>query len=239
LDHPFSTYAEAIRSIVAALTISRPDHDPKVLLFNSGGPGEGKTTLAVSLAVYLSKLGRRVILLDLDMRRPSVAIELGERVNGVRPRPLDEGRRLEDFIQPVQGLPLDFLAAPRGISDEPLSLFESSELSRLVQTLRARYDYVIIDSAPLLVIAESRLLTRLADKVVFVVEWGKTRRQVAVNALGLMLNRSFGDEIDGGNIVAVVSRVNLRKHARYDYGDSGEFLLAYRDYITGTKKIAS
>lgn len=236
LDQRFSPYAEAIRTLVAALQVSQPEQDPKVLLCSSSVPAEGKTTLAVSLAVYLAMLGRRVILVDLDFRRPAIMRELGGKVNPSLLDLLRTGGSIADAVQHVNGLPLDFLVPPRSELAEPLGPFASNDMSRLIQTLRGQYDYVVIDGAPLLAIAEARLLVSLADRTLFVVEWGKTRREVALNALSLLPNALPEDQSTQGRVSAVVSKVNLRKHARYNYGDSGECLIEYSNYFNGTGK---
>jgi Mrp family chromosome partitioning ATPase len=234
LKERFSPYAEAIRSVAAGLQISSAKKDLKVLLVTSSVPAEGKTTMAVSIAVYLAALGRRVVILDLDFRRPAVARELGAKAaNGDLMDLIDQSRPLPVCVQHVPGLPLDFLVAPRGIRTEPLSLFASDDMARLVRQLRSNYDHVIIDSAPLLAIAETRLLAALADTVLFVVEWGKTRREVAMNALRL-LPGGFLDNNKPANVSAIVARVDLSRHARYSYGDSGECIIEYGSYFANS-----
>lgn len=228
----FSPYAEAIRSVVAALRLTAPGPKSKVILVSSSLPAEGKTTLAVSVAVYLATVGRRVIIVDLDFRRPAVPRELG--LSGAD-RGLDDGGgqdRLAKSVQPVAGLPLDYLAAPRGGGVDPLGLLASSHIDQLLQRLRLDYDYVIIDSAPLLAVAEARLLIPLADRTLFVVKWGATRRETAENALSLLPDSILHGADSKGRVNAVVTRVDLRKHARYSYGDSGECLVDYGRYLT-------
>jgi polysaccharide biosynthesis transport protein len=239
LTHPFSPYAEAIRALVAALHVSQPNQQPKVLLFSSSVPAEGKTTLAVSVAVQLATLGRRVILVDLDFRRSAIMRELGGSVNGGLLDLLNQSGSLADSLQRVMGLSLDFLIAPRGTPTEPLSIFASDNIYRLLRVLRSQYDYIVIDSPPLLAIAEARLLVSLADKVLFVVKWGKTRQEVVLNALRLLPHDVLDGENLNGRVSAVVSRVDLKKHARYNYGDSGECLVDYGSYFSSANKMIS
>jgi len=231
-----SPYAEAIRCVVASLQIPRQTRKPRVLLFSSSVPAEGKTTLAVSVAVCLATLGRRVVLVDLDFRRPAVVRELGGGGNCGLLDVLDRGRPVRDSVRRVPGLPLDFLAAPRGAPAEPLALFASGGVPNLFAKLREEYDDIIVDSAPLLVIAETRLLLSLADAFIFVVEWGKTRRDVAMSALSLLPSGMLDAGAPKHKVSAVISRVNLKKHARYNYGDSGECLVAYGSYFAEAGK---
>lgn len=233
LKQQFSPYAEAIRSVVAALRLTAPGQKSKVILFSSSLPGEGKTTLAVSVGVYLATVGRRVIIVDLDFRRPAIPRELGMGDTDASVPSIDPSDPLVKSVQPLPGLPLDYLAAPRGGGADPLGLLASSHIDQLLQRLRREYDYVIIDSAPLLAVAEARLLIPLSDKTLFVVKWGATRRETAENALKLLPEAMLGDAHSKGRVSAVVTRVDLRRHARYSYGDTGECLVDYGRYLTG------
>jgi polysaccharide biosynthesis transport protein len=224
-SQPFAPYTEAIRSIVAALGLVDARTAPKVVLLSSSLPQEGKTTLAVSLAAYAAFLGRRTILVDLDFRHPAVLRELTENTRG--------GSELlpvealgPDPILHSESLNLDYLALPRDGAD-PLVRFAGDHISRLLIRLRATYDCVIIDSAPLLAITETRLLSSLADKILFVVKWGATSRDVAQNALRVLNGSEARWKAQPGIVGAVITQVDLRKHARYRYGDAGEFLAQY------------
>jgi capsular polysaccharide biosynthesis protein/MinD-like ATPase involved in chromosome partitioning or flagellar assembly len=230
LAEPFSAYAEAIRSVVVTLQMAAPPRAPKVLLVSSSVPMEGRTTLALSLAAYIAHLGRRVLLVDLDFRRGSILDELDGRAER---GPLDlhlQNRPPAEFIQHIPDLGLDYLPMPRCRVD-PLALFVREQTPRLLRQLRESYDCVIIDGPPLLGTAESRLLPSMADKLLFVVKWGTTRRDVAENALRLL--RGAGSDKDSSELpTAILTRVDLKQHARYRFGDAGEFLVKYRNYYS-------
>jgi hypothetical protein len=102
-------------------------------------------------------------------------------------------------------------------------------LNRLLNMLRQRYQVIIIDSAPILAVAETRLLPEIADQILFVVAWGRMRREIVRNAIGLVrTSASLGHRT--GSVRAVVTQVDLNRHARYRYGDSGECLVEYQRY---------
>ena len=192
LAKPLSAYTEAIRSVVASLQLAGPDRAPKVVLVSSSVPGEGKTTLAVSLASYVASLGRRVLLVDLDFRHSSIQRELGGKAEaGVLDLLLHERSRAE-VIQHLPDLRLDYLPVSRRPAD-PFALFASNQMRQLLGELRGDYDLVIIDGPPLLVITEARLLASMVDKVLFVVKWGSTRRDMVQNALALLRDASESD----------------------------------------------
>lgn len=226
LSAPFAPYAEAIRSLAASLQLASPGVGVQTVLISSSVPREGKTTLAVSLAVYAALIGRRVVLVDLDFRRPAVWRELANsRGSDVAAAYAADGLSLA-AIEALPQLGLDVL--PIGLPADPLLPFAGGELPRLLNQLRARYDCIVIDGPPLLSVTEPRLLATFADKILFVVKWGSTRRDMAQNALSLL--RDARPSSGGETIAGVITQVDMNKHARYRYGDAGESFVRYARY---------
>lgn len=236
---PFAAYTEAIRSLAAQLNLTGHQTGPKVILVSSSVPKEGKTTLAVSVAVYAAQLGKRAILLDLDFRHPAALRELGANAGDGVFDLLDQDQVAFSTaaVQSIPGLGLDFLPVHYG-ADDPLVPFVGGQLPRLIRRLRASYDCIVIDGPPLLAVTEARLLAALADKILFAVRWGSTRREIAQNALNLLLAlRVTGEPSSVDTIGAVVTQVDLQKHARYRYGDVGESFVRFRRYyIEGSRR---
>jgi polysaccharide biosynthesis transport protein len=216
----FSPYTEAIRSAAATLQLAEPTSASQTLLISSSVPKEGKTTLALSLSTYLALLGRRVLLIDLDFRQGSPLRQQEKRLGH---EILDinlQDRPAAKSIQHIPELGLDYLPMDRS-SVDPLSLFAREQVPRLLDELRATYDCVIIDGPSLLGAAEARLLPSMVDRVLFVVKWGSTRREVALNALSPIR------DAEQESPVAILTQVDLARHARYRYGDVGELLAKY------------
>ena len=231
LAKPLGAYTEAIRSVVASLRLTASIGAPKVVLVSSSVPGEGKTTLAVSLATYVASLGRRVLLVDLDFRHPSVQRELGGKSSAMLAGTgvldlLGDARPPAEVIQHLPELRLDYLPMARRPAD-PFAAFADDGLRRLLDRLRAEYDCVIVDGPPLLVITEARLLASMVDKVIVAVKWASTRREVVRSALDLLRpsgarSRAVaplfqpvtrdGDTIDVAGVV--LTQVDMKKHAR-------------------------
>ncbi|MBV9566496.1 MAG: AAA family ATPase [Hyphomicrobiales bacterium] len=232
LRHPFSAYTEAIRSVVAGLRLTMPHEPSKIILTSSSVPSEGKTTLAVSLAVYIAQIRRRVLLVDLDFRHPTVQRALRTRAKRGVVDLLLHDLPPADVIQRVPHLGLDFLPMTRCPLD-PVTLFAGDQLTRLLHQLRESYDCVIVDGPPLLGVTESRLLAGMADKVLFVVKWGSTRRETAQNAVNVL--RSAGC-LDQNRVQpsTVLTQVDLKEHARYRYGDVGEHFVKYEKYYSNS-----
>ncbi|WP_158258432.1 GumC family protein [Rhodopila globiformis] len=225
LSKPFSPYAEAIRSVVASLQLMPESRSaPKAILVTSSLPGEGKTTLAVSFAVYAAQLGRRVLLVDLDLRNPSIPRELASRLTTDAPQPGHDGHAIVQSIQHLPGLHLDYLPLRRSPATDPV-LFVNARVKELLDSLREQYDCILIDSAPLLSITETRLLATMADRILFVIKWGSTRRDVARSAISVLRNSGMleRDCVKLTNIV--VTQVNPKQHAAYSYVDPPDHML--------------
>jgi polysaccharide biosynthesis transport protein len=217
LQNPYAAYAEAIRSVVAALQLAAPEVAPKLTLISSSVPNEGKTTLAVSFAVYAAFIGRRVLLVDLDFRHPGVARELRRQAE----TDVLDALSLDDLsaaaVDHFPGLDLDYLPM-RGRQDDPLRRFVSGHVPRFLGKLRDSYDCIIVDSPPLLAVAEARLLAAMADKVLLVVKWGSTQREMARDAANLLRDLGLLGGNRSGLVSAVLTQVNLKKYAQYRYG---------------------
>lgn len=215
---PFSPYADALRSAVAMLRLVEPGH-PKVILISSSISGEGRSTLAQGLATHISVLGRRALLIGIDPRRGvSIAAfkEAGDR------RIVDlQNRSLEESIRHIPEIGFDYVQ----ISGYRLDAMSTTEqVSGVIRQLRERYDCVIIDGPPVLAAVEARLLPSIADKLLFVVKWSDTRRDIAQNAMGLLRNCGCFENERGDFAAAIVTQVDLKKHAQYRYGDASEFV---------------
>lgn len=232
LTEPFSAYAEAIRSAVATLGLAAGStRTSKVILISSSVPGEGKTTLARSLAAYVGVLGRRVLLVDLNFRQGSPLGGFDDTAErGIVDLPLPN-RPPAALIRHIAEARLDYLPMA-GYRLDPLALFAREQMPRLVRQLRERYDCVIIDGPPVLGSVEARLLPSIADKLLFVVKWESTRREVAQNALSLLRDSGCLDKDRSDLAIAIVTQVDLKRHARYRYGDVGEFLAKHSKYYS-------
>jgi len=108
----------------------------------------------------------------------------------------------------------------------PPDLLGSDNMKRLLAELAQVYDFVILDCSPVLAVTDSRVLTRLADKTVFVIQWEKTRRETVLH--GMKQIREAGGKLAG----AVLTRVDVKRHAQYDFADSGYYHGRYKKYYT-------
>jgi succinoglycan biosynthesis transport protein ExoP len=173
---PATAYAGAVRSVLDAIQAAGPC---KVLLVTSTLPGEGKTTLAVSLAALAGRSGR-VLLIDLDLRQPNVHRVLGHEAGAGLVEHVMEGRPLAEVLRRDEATGIDFLPVGAPTLD-PSELIESQRMRQLLETGRAGYDLVVIDCAPVGIITDARIAAGLADKTVFVVHWRVTEARAALD----------------------------------------------------------
>ncbi len=228
-----SAYAEAIRSIHTRLSLSFGQKAPKVIAIVSADAGEGKSTIALSLARQQVQAGRRVVVVDTDFRRSRLAA----RIHGITDAPglsevLKSAANPRDVIQSDPRSAVDLVVAGRERLDN-FDLGDAAKLDAFLKCLRdgfgARdgYDLILLDAPPLLAVSDAQLIASVADATLMVVRWGKTRRRVVQYAIEQQAR--FGGRIDG----IVLSMVDVKKHAYYGYGDSGYYYGKSAKYYHG------
>jgi succinoglycan biosynthesis transport protein ExoP len=177
-----SSFAESMRVFRTSIQLSSTSRESRVIAITSCQPGEGKSTLSMNLAAALAQGGKKVVLVDTDMRRPSVYWRLG----------LSDRKGLSEFLtglEPLDGViqthktlaSLDVI--PSGICPPlPADLLASDQMKKFVEALRERYEYVIFDSPPALSVTDPLIVASLADGLVLVIRQGYCTRAMLVRA---------------------------------------------------------
>ncbi len=219
IDKPQSVYVESLNSLLVSLSLTNPDHDPQVFQITSSIPEEGKTTLAVSLARQLSVSGKTVVLVDGDLRRAAVERKLGLKPKemGLTDLVLAPDRDLEDFLSKDPKSDVCVLAPGTAAYVNATDLLSSQRMKRIVETLRARFDYVIFDAPPVMAVADARQISQFVETTLFVVRWNKTPVKVVKAALKQL------DTVQAGIAGIVLQSVDLKRYSRVGYGDSGYY----------------
>jgi len=210
--NPRSIISEAFRVIRTSIMYSNPDNPPKSILVTSSQPLEGKTTSASNLALSLTQNGKSVILIDADLRKPrlhKLFANGNSRANGYGLSNYLIGEaELDEIIHDNEGLGLNVVTSGT-IPPNPAELLGSNKMHELIDKLIEKFDYVIMDGAPVMGFADSRLLSRFVDGVVLVTSIGITQRNNLKNVI---------EEIYkvGGNILGTV--VNRQSAGKGKYG---------------------
>jgi succinoglycan biosynthesis transport protein ExoP len=208
---PLSRFAESIRSIKLAIDLNPTKTSNKVVGITSALPNEGKSTIAASLAQLIAHAGKRVIIVDCDLRNPSLSANLAPFATTGIIDVLSGARTLEQTIWKDPKTNLTVLpAAKRARLLHTSEILSSEETRILFDRLRAIYDYVIVDLPPLAPIVDVRATTPLMDCFVLVVEWGRTKIDVIQHALHTAPN------VYENLIGSVLNKTDMSAMKRYD-----------------------
>lgn len=206
---PRSSYAESFRSIKTNIKYSAFGKDKKVILITSANPGEGKSTTASNLALTLSMDNKKVVLIDCDLRRPTIHKSFSISGYVGLSELLIEDKELSEVIQ-VYNENLDIIPAGK-IPPNPAELLASEQMEMVLHELRLRYEYIIIDTTPLGVVADSQILTSKSDGTVLVARQGKTKKDKLANCKKLI------EQVGGKTIGIIINRVDMKGKDYYYY----------------------
>lgn len=218
-----SAFAESLRGLRASIRIDGAS--AKVIAITSALPKEGKTTTAICLARSMALSGERVVLIDCDLRQRGVS------------RFVHGSEALPGFMEVLRGeAPLEqaiIRDGPTGMTILPVSsrdnqdtseLMTGAPMDALLSRLRMLYDVVILDLAPVLPIADTRVMIEKADTTIFMVRWRKTPDHAVRAALRLL--PTSGSRLAG----IALTRVNMRKQGRFAHGDEAYYYREYKSY---------
>ena len=215
-----SQLSTSIETARIVLRFSNATAVPKVILLTSAIPGEGKSAVARLLATSSALSGRRTALVDCDLHHGSLSKQFGRKSSGLA-QVLTGGTDIASVT--VQDPATGLFVIPAGFAVKgPADLLSSQAMQELVTQLREQNDYVVMDASPLLPVVDALALAGVADKIVMIVEWGRTSRTSVSEALKTL--RSAGYSIGG----IVLNKVDYKRLASYGYGFG-------RDYTYGSR----
>jgi capsular exopolysaccharide synthesis family protein len=223
LGAPMSQFAEAFRALRTSLLLSVAGREPQLILLTSATPGEGKTTVAMNLACVLGQRDVRVLLIDADLRRPTVHHRFNINGKVGLSSVLTGSVSLEQAIQKVPELPTLDILVSGPVPPFPTEMLASEAMRQMLAHCRNTYTHIVLDSPPLLSITDSVVLAHDSDAVVLVVRQGKSNKHAVRRARDLLLRA--GTRITGTALNAV--DLNSPEYYAY-YGYSG-----YSGYASG------
>ncbi|MGB9187095.1 MAG: polysaccharide biosynthesis tyrosine autokinase [Methylovirgula sp.] len=224
VDSPFSQFTEALRSVKVATDLNGVVQANKVIGITSSLPNEGKSTIAANFAELIAHAGGKVILVDADLRNPSVSRRLAPGAEIGFVDVLAGRANLEAALWTDSSSGLHFL--PAGSTSKLMHTNEilgSDGVKKLFDRLRETYDYVIVDFAPLAPVVDTRTTTNFIDSYVYVIEWGRTKIDVAQHSL------SAAPEVYDRILGVVMNKADMSVLGRYERYRSNYY---YRKYYS-------
>lgn len=213
-EEPSSIFSEAIRSLRSVLLISRSGTPPQVILVTSANAAEGKSTLSLNLAGALAQQEKRVLLLEADLRRPILAQRMNLSAAGGLSTAL---ANQEQVFQPlsVEAEPHLYIIPAGPTPPFPAELLGSPRMAHLLHGWRKQFDFIVIDSPPILPIADVRTLVGHADATVLVVRAGATSRVALQRSYDILLQHAREQALPA--IGAVLNGMSLHSAGYYGY----------------------
>jgi exopolysaccharide transport family protein len=212
LAKPLSRFSEAIRSLRSAIQMSDVDHPPRVLQLTSTIPGEGKSTIAATIAVSAAQSGQKTLIIDCDLRHPSTS----------RFFKADKAAGLVDYLAHSTELKKCVIfddktglwVLPTGAKTQnPPDLLGSDRLKQLITGLRSQFDLIIIDTPPMGPVIDPLIVSQLVDKVIYVVRWASTAREMIAHSV----QRLSGHKKVAGVVFNYVVDQQAQKYGKYAY----------------------
>ncbi|WP_294540080.1 polysaccharide biosynthesis tyrosine autokinase [uncultured Rhodoblastus sp.] len=209
---PLSRFSESIRSLRSAIQMSDVDNPPKILQVTSTIPGEGKSTLCMTIASSAAQSGQRVLVIDCDLRHPTIT----------RYFKLDKALGLVDYL--VGGADLQKIVSfdetlrlwviPTGAKTQnPQDLLGSEKLQSTIEELRGKFDLIVIDTPPMGPVVDPLIVSNLVDKIVFMVRWASTAREMVAHSI----QRLHGHKKVAGVVFNYVIDAQAQKYGKYAY----------------------
>lgn len=210
-DKPTSASSEAIRNLRTSLLLSDIDTPPRVIMSTSPLPGEGKTTQAIALAQNLAGLDRKVLLIEGDIRRRTFSQYFSDVPEGGVLTALAGDVPLDEVVFYDERLGADILVGEKSRANAA-DLFASDRFREFLSRARAAYDFVIIDTPPVLVVPDARVIGQHVDAILFSVAWDRTQRAQVIAAL-----REF-ESVNLKVTGIALAQIDPKGMRRYGYG---------------------
>jgi capsular exopolysaccharide synthesis family protein len=223
-----SAYGQSIKTLNWGIKLGFPDNaPPKTIMVTSSVPLEGKSTIATCLAYNQAVTGSKVLLIDADMRRPTIhknaGLDRGPGLVGL----LEQGATFDEVVIQYEDTNLHIIPAGRHNSYDSEGLINSPSMNQLLQLAAHNYDLIIIDTPPIMACSDARILCNKVDATVFVVRWSSTKLAVVRTALEQL-------SASGARFAGVfLSMVDLKNYATYDYGDASAYSGELAHYYAG------
>lgn len=208
---PASAAAESVRNLRTSVLLSNVDHPPKVIMVTSALPGEGKTTASLALSQNLAGLGKKVLLIEGDIRRRTFSQYFDIKNQKGLLSVISGDENLDDVLYRDDSLGFDVLIGEKS-STNAADVFSSDKFHRFIEDMRKRYDYVVIDTPPVLVVPDARVIAQSADALLYSVSWDDTPKSQVIQ--GLKMFETVNRPVTG----LILSKIDPKGLKKYGYG---------------------
>ena len=216
-------FVEAYKSLRTNVDFLASDNNYHTILITSAGPWDGKSTVAINLAIAMADSGKKVVLVDGDLRKGSIAryLKIGRGTDGIT-SVLSGRKELQSVILHIENLGFDVLTVG-SLPTNPAEIVGSNKMIKIIQQLSELYDYVFIDSPPVSVVTDAAVLSRYVDGVILVVRADETTKQEVYTSKQAL------EDVNANILGAVLNAYDMKKHSygggyysyRYEYGGYG------------------
>lgn len=211
-EHPKSAISESFRNLRSSLFLKSDHEKSKVILITSSQPQDGKSFVSVNLASSIAAVGYKTIILDCDLRRPTLHIKLKENNAMGLTNFMMKKASPEEIIRATSIANLDFISAGP-IIPNPSELMESGVLDNLINFLKTKYDYIVIDTTPVGIVADAILMMKYSSKVLMVIRNNYTRKDIFANVLSNLKSNKIN------NFDIVYNDLSLHKSSYRHYSN--------------------
>jgi len=198
--NPRTPIAESIRSLRTSVEYTMAKQDLKTILITSAKPQEGKTTTAANLAISFAQIDKKVLIIDADLRKPSLHHVFNKQNRGGLANVLNGQLGIHDVVRETYVNNLDVITSGP-VPHNPSEILASDRMSELLTELKQFYDAIIVDTSPILGLSDGQILSAKCDGIYIVIQFGTTRRsdiqaalknleQIQANLLGTILNKA-------------------------------------------------
>lgn len=209
-EGPESPHAEAYRVLRTNVLFSRKDSNLRTLTVVSGGAGEGKSTTIFNLATIFAQQGSRVLIVDSDLRRPSLHKLLNVSNNLGLTNYLLKQNKLEEVVQTTAQPGMDFLPSGK-LPSSSMGILNSAAMRAFIEETKSRYDFVFFDSPPIMGVSDASILASEVDMAILVVQYRKYPQQMTLRA------KQMVEKVGGKLLGVVLNNINISQDSYYYY----------------------
>lgn len=216
--NPKSPISEAYRTLRTNIQFASFDSDIQTILVTSSGPSEGKSTTVGNLGLTLAESGKKVLIIDCDLRKPSIHKKFKiSNLTGLS-NILVEDIKLENACVIVVD---NLYVLPAGtIPPNPVEMLASKKMKNFIESMKRDFDYIIIDTPPVIAVTDAQILSTMSDGVLLVVSSGEADRQAALRAKALL------EKVKANLLGVVLNKVEIKSRRDYNsyyaYGEAAE-----------------